>query len=391
MAKQYTLSTFLRQTPNDLLEEYFQEKGLLADVDFDDLRKREYQPIMDAIEALPDDDRAVIDRDFQDIYALANQAGTMIIRDEAEFHEMDIADDLEAMENHYHRAMWLFLNREHGGDDIFEICATLAHIKKMPFSKAKRCKGLPKKEPSFDHAALTALADELTGFYKQQGRGHKCIVEHYPRPNPMRHCYFAFPEDYSTSELQYEGDKLQRQSRKSVFEVAFIFTPGEGTLEISAPGGKKEATTLQDIFCRSGLKLPGLPEQARIHPYDFDLLQNRDFAFPTKGVDGIKKVEVLAMRLNQTNNFKRRIIIEQDPTSGESLYDWIDRALNEQKVSLDRMNISQVKMRVTWHAERGKKPKTLTFALTSPDSTSLEDLPNHQIVKGYLKKWKIAP
>jgi hypothetical protein len=41
--------------------------------------------------------------------ALANKEGTIIIRDETEFHELNLADDLEAMENHYHRVMWLFL------------------------------------------------------------------------------------------------------------------------------------------------------------------------------------------------------------------------------------------------------------------------------------------
>ena len=135
----------------------------------------------------------------------------------------------------------------------------------------------------------------------------------------------------------------------------------------------------------------GLPEKAKVHKYNFDLLKDRNFAFPTNGDHGIKKVEVLAMRLNQMNNYKRRIIIEQDPNSGEPIYDWIDRALNGKQVSLDRMNITQVKMKVTWHAENGKKPKTLTFTLTDPDSTSLEDLPNHQVIKGYLKEWKIAP
>jgi hypothetical protein len=390
MARQFTLSTFLRQTPNELLEEYFQERELLNDVDFDDLKKREYQPVMDAIEALSDDQRVEIDQDFQDVYALANKPGTIIIIDEAEFLGMDIADELEAMENHYHRAMWLFLNRMYDGTDVFDICANLAHLKKMPFSKAKRCNSLPTKKPSFDDVTLKNFGDELSALYKYQGRGHKCKVEYCPRPNPMRHCYFAFPEDYSTSELQYEGDKLERKPRKSVFEVAFIFTPEDGVLEVSNPGNKQEAKALQDVFCRVALKLPGLPEKARVHKYNFEMFKDRDCAFPTNGGDGIHKVEVLGLRINNPNNLKRRITIDQDPGSGESVYDWMDRTLDEKKISLDRMDISQVKMRVTWKAVNGSKPRTLTFTLTNPDSTSLQDLPNHQVVKGYLKEWKIT-
>ncbi len=391
MSKQYTLSTFLRQTPNELLEEYFGEMDILEGVDFESLRAREVHPIMAALDELPDDIRAEIDQDFQDVHVLANPEGTVIIRDEAEFHGLDIADALEAMENHYERAMWLFLNREQNGVDLFDVCTSLAHLKRMTFTKAKKCRGLPSRKPAFDDVSLKRFADNLSAYYRQQGRGKKCIVEHCERPNPTRHCFFAFPEDYSTSELQYEGEKLKRRPRKSIFEIAFVYTPEDGTLELSAPGGTTEAKALQEVFCRSALRLPGLPDDTRVYQYNLDLLKDPDFEFPTNPEDGIDTVEVLSMRINPRNNARQRIFIEQDPTSKETLYTWIRRALNEKNVGMDRVTVSQVKMRVTWHPVNGSRPKTLTFTLTSPDSATLDDSPLHQSVKGYLRQWKIAP
>ncbi|MBN2527657.1 MAG: hypothetical protein JXR76_14795 [Deltaproteobacteria bacterium] len=389
MAKQYTLSTFLRQTPNELLETYFRQRNLLDDIEFTNLRKREVDSVIAAIETLSEEERVPIDIDFQDVYILANKTGTIIIQDVADFHELGIEDQLEAMENHYHRAMWVFLHRDFNGIDIFDRCVNLANLKKMAFTRSKRCNGLPNEAPSSDDATLKDMGEALTQLYRQQGRGHKCKVEYCPRPNPMRHCYFAFPEDYSASELQYDGDKLERKSRKSVFEIGFIFRPQDGVLEISTSGNKQEAEALQDIFCRIALDLSGVPEKSREPQYNFEKLKNRDCVFPTRPEDGIAKVEVLGLRVNKHGNLKRRVTVEQDPGSGESVYEWVDKTLDAQKMSMDKLDISQVKMRFTWRAINGKRPRTLTFSLTNPDGTSLGDLPSHQIVKGYLKEWNI--
>ena len=42
---------------------------------------------------------------------------------------------------------------------------------------------------------------------------------------------------YATSDLEYdEGSELRRRARRSAFEVAWLFRPDEGVLEIHAPG-----------------------------------------------------------------------------------------------------------------------------------------------------------
>jgi hypothetical protein len=394
MPREYTLSTFLRQTPAALLKQYFDGRGLLAEVDFDALKKTEYQPIIDALDGVTDDQRATVEQDFQEVFSLADKSGTRIILDESEVNGLDLADAIEAMENHYHRAMWLFLNRYHDGRDLFRACVNLAFIKDMSFTKSKRRKDLflpdDLDEPAHDEATLEAIAGELRGFYRDQGRGRKCKVEYYLRVNPTRHCYFGYPEDYTTSELQYEEDELTRQGRKSVFPVAFVYLPDDGTLEISAPGGKKDAEKLQGIFCRHALLMDGLPPTRNDRCWDLDGLKAKSFPFPTDPADGIKSVEVLALRMHQGNNWKRRITFENSGGAGD-LYTWMTKALNEQRVSLGSLTVSQAKLKVTWHAEPGEKEKTLTFTLTTPDSMTLRDQPLHQVVKGYLKTWKLAP
>ena len=392
MGHDYTLSTFLRQTPNSLLKEYFGSNGTrLSGVDFDALKKTEYSPVLEAIDKLDNGHRDQIEQDFQDVFLLADKPGTQIIIDLADLHGLDIADALEAMDNHYHRAMWLFLNRQHNGTDLFDECSTLAQTKFFSFSNSKRRKNLPKRDPKHDDATLAEMSKALRAVYREQGRGHRCSVEYCFRPNPDRHCFFAYPEDYSTSELQYDGDDLRRQRRKSVFQIAFMYRSDEGVLEIGAPGGKKDANVLQEVFCRYALGMDRIPPPTNDRCFELNGLKKSNFSFPTDPADGIDFVKVVALRMNQTGNRKRRITFEHDASGGEDLHTWIKRALDETKLPLRMMDVTQARIRVVWKPEQGKKPRTLTFTLTAPDSMSLKDLPHHQTIRGYLKRWKIAP
>lgn len=393
MAHEYTLSTFLKQTPKPLLKAYFDKVGILGGVDFVGLAKRDCEPIILAMDALDDDVRSDVERDFQDMFMLADKAGTQIILDETSLAGLKVADEIEAMENHYHRALWLFLNhrdRRVNGATIFENCLRFAHMKELSFTNAKRRKDLPKREPRFDQPTLDGMAEALRAVYRKQGRGHRCVVEHALRPGPDRHCYFAYPEDYTTSELQYEGEDLRRQCRKSVFQIVFVYRPDEGVLEISAPGQKKDIEVLQEVFCRYALEMDSLPPRTNDRCYELNGLKRADFAFPTEPADQIDKVEVVALRMNVVGNRRRRITVEQDPNSGETLHGWMKAALNEQRVPLRMFDVTHARFKVTWRARPGEKAKTLTFSLTAPDSTSLKDLPQHNAIKRYLKPWKLT-
>jgi len=390
MAHEYTLSTFLKQTPKPLLKAYFDGRGVLGSVDFKGLGKRDCEPIIAAMDAMEDAVRTSIEQDFQDMFLLADKVGTQIILDETGLAGLDVADEIESMENHYQRAMWLFLNHRTNGASIFESCMRFAHMKELSFTNAKRRKDLPTKEPKYDDATRVGMADALRAVYKKQGRGHRCVVEHAFRPNPTRHCFFAYPEDYTTSELQYDGDDLRRRCRKSVFQVVFVFRPDEGVLEISAPGQKKDIEALQEVFCRYALEMDRLPPRTNDRCYELNGLKRLDFDFPTKTEDQIEKVEVVALRMNVVGNHRRRVTVEQDPNSGETLHAWMKTAINEQRTPLRMLDVTSTRLKVTWRTAPGEKAKTLTFSLTAPDSTSLKDLPQHNVIKRYLKPWKLA-
>jgi hypothetical protein len=127
MTRQYSPRTFLRKTPNALLKEYFATKNVLGNIDFDKLGETEVEPMMAAMEALPMREGMLIEEEFRQVYDLSCELGTRVLLEEAEFHEVDLADTFGRMGSHYERAFWTFLNHR----DVFDVAGDLAGMDRV--------------------------------------------------------------------------------------------------------------------------------------------------------------------------------------------------------------------------------------------------------------------
>lgn len=294
MWRNYSPKTFLRQTPNKVLKEYFARRNVLADVDFDSLKETEIEPIAQALDELPEKERTEIEADFRQVNEMACSLGVRVLVEEAEssFHNLDLSETFEQMKNHYERAFWVFLNQR----IVFEIASELAYMERVSSWRRRYVgEGLT---PAVEEKDLENLAKSLSDFYKKQGRGHHCKIDNYLRQRPERHCYFAYPEDYATTDIGYdEGGEFLHWPRKPAFEVIFVYRPESGSLEVSAKGGKDEIEKLQEIFCQTILGLDRLPDE-KGKPYDLSKLKDKDFAFRRDPEDGIEKVTIKSLRLD---------------------------------------------------------------------------------------------
>jgi hypothetical protein len=75
MTRNYSRNTFLRQTPNKILKEYFTRKGLLTGVDFDSLPEAEIEPIAEALDQLGDEQRTDVEAEFRLVNEMACEMG----------------------------------------------------------------------------------------------------------------------------------------------------------------------------------------------------------------------------------------------------------------------------------------------------------------------------
>src|SRR5207248_689505 len=96
--------------------------------------------------------------------------------------------------------------------------------------------------------ALTALRGAVAALYREQGRGHRCTVEHFERDG----CLYAFLylDDYTQTHTAHDaGGRLTRSPLRPAFEVVYVYTPDAGTLDMYARGDRRWRSALRDAFC----------------------------------------------------------------------------------------------------------------------------------------------
>jgi hypothetical protein len=384
MSRNYARNTFLRQTPNRILKEYFARKGLLGAIDFDSLRETEIEPIAEAFDQLDDKQRTDVEAEFSQVYEMACPLGVQVLIEEAGsvYHKLDWAETFEQMENPYEKALFAFMNDR----NVFEIAADLAYMDRMGGWKQRYVgEGVT---PAVEPQDKENLAKAVCAFYRKQGRGRRCKVDNYRRENPERHCYFAYPEDYPATEIGYnDKGEFYRWPIKPAFEVIFVYQPGNGFLYVRAKGKGEDKEKLQEIFCQNILGLDQLPDKKTKH-FDLEPLKNKEIRFPTDPADGVENVCVRMLRLDVPGMGNRRITFEASSRNdGKAVYKLMDRALAKESLSLDDVIVAKAKLQFKFAGRDGKRGNSLTFEVSTPDGCTLKDDPLDQIAKKYIEQW----
>lgn len=387
MSRNYSPKTFLRQTPNRILKEYFARKKLLTDIDFGALGKMEIDPILEAVNTLSEEQSSKIEADFRQAHEMACAKGAQLLVEEARFpfHNLDLSSVLESMESHYETALWFLINHP----NVFRIASCFDYMDRVGGWKRHYVgEGL---KPAVEEKDKKELARAISAFYKRQGRGRHCKVDNYLRDKPERHCYFAYPEDYATTDMGYDNDgQFTNWPRRPAFEVIFVYKPDNGNLEIYAKGKRREIEELQWIFCTTILGLTLLPDETG-NRFDLARLKDKNFDFVTDPSDGIKKVTIKMLRLDLPGKPGRRITLEASSSNvKQPVHALIEQALSKTNVSYDEMVVSRAKLQFEFAPNNGSKGKTLTFDIFLPDRWTLKDDPADQIAKKYIEQWGLT-
>jgi hypothetical protein len=382
VSRNYSPRNFLRKTPNALLERYFESRKIPLEIDWQKLEETDVEPVYEAILKLKQNDLIKVEKEFRQVNEMACAKGTLCLLEEGEspFHNLKLADRFEQMSDPYEKAMWMFL--EH--PKVFEIAESLYRMDSV--GGWKHCGVYQGLEPKVEPEDLEKFAAKISEFYQKQGRGKHCHVENYLRQNPERHCYFAYPEDYARTELEYEDDVLKSVGIKPAFEVIFVYRPDTGILETNAGGKADDVKKLQESFCQTILGLEKLPD-ATSRIFKLEKLKN-DFQFPTNPKEGIKKVYLKMLQLELPGGRRRKITFEDGSNEkGQPIYQLIENALNQETIPLDQVKAVKAKIQFQFEGVNGKPGKTLTFEIALPDRCTLKDDPLHQIAKKYLEEW----
>jgi len=396
MSRQYHLRSFLRDAPHAFLRRYLAEKGVGSELDWDALGEMDFDPIFEAIQAASDDVRAEIEADFREIDAMATEGGVKTIIQEARFprHGIDLAAEFGAAEGHHERVFWAFLEHPR----VFQVASEFYRADNLPGRSWRKRRNLPERGPLIDQPSRQRLKEAISEHYrKREGRGHACEVEHYRRDDRLY--WFVYPQDYAGTSIEYDEEgRFNRRTRRPAFELVFIHSAADRSLDLFAPGSsRKTVEDLQKIWADAvlGGEL-GEPGKAGV-VYELNPLKRRDFQLDFDPADGIEEVRLSRLRLSvkgrkrSEEDANPRIMLEVNARKNpEAIYDLLDEVLDEQRISLDRVNVTQARFQFVFRSSRRRGgTETLSFDVTWPNLCSLKYDPKHEIARAYLKRWGI--
>ncbi len=161
MTKAYTPVTFLRQTPNPILKEYFHSRNLLKNIDFDKLKRTETDPIMASWLDLPDEKYSKIEFHFRRINQLCTIKGVTLLYELLRSYKKISADEdpFEGMENAYEKVFWVFNKHR----DILKIANDYDYMDSV--HSWKRYGLEAGKTPPMTKQATDKLMGELSGHF----------------------------------------------------------------------------------------------------------------------------------------------------------------------------------------------------------------------------------
>jgi hypothetical protein len=360
---QYSNRQFFRKTPNSYLSQYYAAKGLLGDVDFDKLEENDVETLQSALNGLPDGQVASIEAEFQDINRLACEGGIVTLVDEANFHQdTGFVEVITAIEGFHAKVFWAFL--EH--PKYWRGAALFLHADNVSPSYWKKRNDLPSVPANVETDDVEALARSISEYFStREGRGKNCKVESYRRN--QKYYFFAYPEDFAQSAIEWVGGSLKNQAHHPAFEIIFVYCESEGSLDIYAPRNSKAVADLQSLFAQHILKLPALAKgkiDSRV--YELNPVTEPSFAFKIEPASGIEKVLVTRLRATLKSDKKRRITVEADAyKNSNAVYDLLDT------LKLPDYFVTQVTIKVVFESVRNAKAKTKTVNITYPNSCAL--------------------
>ena len=371
MTRHYSSKAFFGQMPNVLLARYFHERELFKTW----ISRHEGgnpDTLFQAWLNLSDIQRNKMDAEFQDIFELSCEKGFRAIIDEATWQLQETPDELKsfvellsALSNHYERAMITFLDHYNfwRGATRFYHADTLSNWRKR--------KNLPHCQAAVDEGSLQNLAALIRKhFHLTEGRGKNCVVEPFRRGE--LDYFFAYPEDYSQQSIEWVNGEFDRRPHNPAFEVIYVYSQKDGSLDLSFRGSYKAVEPLQGMFATAILKLnelPPDPKDDRI--YDLSPLLQKSFNFTYDIGSGIEDVVVKKLRLSSRVKKGDRITLEADTAGNrDAVYDVLDQIT--QTIPIGLYNITQVELSALVEVDADKPAKRLPIRITYPNSCSLK-------------------
>lgn len=391
MAKTFDLRKQLKLHDKSVLRRLFAGQEVMDVVSWDTLRPHEVEPIVSAWEEMGDARRhfQVI---LQDVNELADPRGQRVLLEEMEWRCPEKLCSFSELKSPADKALWAFLEAR----DAFDEAAIFARAEALRSGHfANRWNSLPKKPLTVSDAMIAALEEEVRSFYWQKElRGEVCRVHHYQRMGDAEF-FFAYLPDWPDKLLVFDSDgNLTPREESYTFNNVFVYLPSDGAVEIIAKGGKKVQLPLRKAFCRAVLGIEVDDDEPIRATYQLDHLIDPAFSFTLDDFDRVAAARMRRIRLVPKVRVPAVEYLEpkftETASRGEVLAA-IDRLIGAYNLDRSQVEVTQVGIQLQFLSDGHRKPKTMTFNVTCPNTCDLKSKPDDVRVVGErcIQRWGI--
>ena len=163
-----------------------------------------------------------------------------------------------------------------------------------------------------------------------------------------------------------------RRPHNPAFEVVYVYSRLEGSLDLNFRGPYRAVEPLQGMFATAILKLDRLPpDPGDNRVYDLDPLRQREFEFVYDADSGIEDVAVRKLRLSSRVRKGDRITVEANASvRRDAIYDVLEDT--GRTTPLHLYSVTQAELLISVVLDVEKPAKRVTIRLTHPNSCSLK-------------------
>lgn len=392
MNKNYSPQDFFACVPNTFLKQYFDNRHVMQDIDFeskddDDFNKK----ILASWAALDEVQRNDMETHFQEIHALSNEKGMNALIDEALFHEEALNDTFEENElvGFEARAFWAFLNRE----TLWKNALSLNYADNLTHWKKRSELGdYPAK---VDEQSIQRFTKALADYFGNDLYMEKnCQVDCLKRviDDKSHNYFFAYPEDYARVIRDWDGEstkKINPKVHRKALEVIFVYCREQQSLDVWCQFPASVVKDLQKIFAKEILGIE-LAKPVKVKKeYELDAFKQSMPNLIFSPQTGIEFIRVNKLRITMSHS-KDKITLEANAHDDrQAVYKLFEKLKNS--VSGDVMNITQVGLIAQFVPAENGKPQTRKFSMSYPDSCSLKHTGQDAILRQMLIDSGIQP
>ncbi len=382
MAGQYTLNKALRLVPNNLLNEYFNMKGIGTDIRWNDINENEIALLRKGVRAAAPDLQSQLNEDFAAAWAIAEAGGYSQFEEVAKRHECNI--DLETVQemDPLEFSVWMLINHPKAFDESRKLLVVAG----LNFDGRN---DLPESDAVIDDGTITSLESKLTGYYtKRFGNGRTCKIEPYPQGDS--HILYCYLEDFPRAQTVFDERRQLNVTRiRPAFEVVYVYDPKGRALNTHVKGGARARRGVEKVFSETVLGTDIGPPPPKAITYNLEPMKRGGVDLAVAPEDqGLDHVMLRALKLKFRNPPVRSFTIEVGADASKDAV----MQLAEQLFSLNGFNREDFVVQyavMDFVFDVGGRLQSKSVRITVPYSRTMSGDKHDQIVRTCLRRWGI--